>query len=120
MRIRLAGVLWLGLAPCWLGAADRRESTLAAVAARLPPRPSLAADSAAAALEQTLARVLARPDPGTFFNRYVFGLQRHAATLLAPAAACAKAAAEAWREAPTRFVAGAAELIQLLQPSVQR
>ncbi len=57
---------------------------LSAVAKRLPdlepPEPSLSPEE----MDAIVALVLERPDPETFFDRYVFGLQRHAAKLLTP------------------------------------
>lgn len=56
------------------------DKIAARLTSRTPPR-------VPANAEQVIATVLARPDPETFFNRYVFALQRESAKLLTPAQA---------------------------------
>lgn len=57
------------------------------VARLLPERTSAIARPASPEDEKRIATIQARPDPQTFFNRYVFALQRERDKLLSPAQA---------------------------------
>jgi len=81
MRTVLSLVVLLSAASAMRGEQD----LIAAVAARLPPSVENAGTADSAAAADAIAAILARPDPETFFSRYVFGLQRAGAQLLEPA-----------------------------------
>ena len=61
------------------------QDLIAAVAARLPQSVENVGTTDSTAAAHAIATILARPDPETFFSRYVFGLQRAGAHLLEPA-----------------------------------
>ncbi|MCB1237816.1 MAG: hypothetical protein KDM91_22310 [Verrucomicrobiae bacterium] len=63
-------------------AAAAGDDSIQRVEAFLQPR--LLAVPGAEAKPAVVEAVLARPDPGTFFLRYAFGMKRHAKTLLTP------------------------------------
>lgn len=72
--------IFLTLTWCALGSASLAESLTNEVTQFLQPR--LQTADATAPDESKLAAILARPDPGTFFLRYAFGLKQHAKKLL--------------------------------------
>jgi Spy/CpxP family protein refolding chaperone len=72
--------IFLTLTCCALGSASLAESLTNEVMQFVQPR--LQTADATAPDESKLAAILARPDPGTFFLRYAFGLKQHAKKLL--------------------------------------
>jgi hypothetical protein len=81
MRAVIALLLLLSAASGMRGDQD----LIAAVAARLSQPIAKVEITDATEAAQTVATILARPDPETFFSRYVFGLQGAGAHLLEPA-----------------------------------
>jgi len=81
MRTAMALVLLLSAASRMRGDQD----LVATVAARLPQPVAKVEITDPTEAAQTIATILARPDSGTFFSRYVFGLQGAGAPLLEPA-----------------------------------
>ncbi|MCP5560647.1 MAG: hypothetical protein H7A55_23140 [Verrucomicrobiaceae bacterium] len=65
-----------------LGSVIHAEDLADKVEAFLTPRAQIAA--AGEVEPEVAAKILARPDPGTFFLRYAFALKKHAAKLLTP------------------------------------
>jgi len=81
MRTILSLLVLLTAAPGMHG----KQDLIGAVGARLPPSVENVGTIDSAAAAHAIATILARPDPETFFSRYVFGLQRAGAQLLEPA-----------------------------------